>query len=307
MTAEEAALIMMSGGSLYRDEPITITNNGKYIPKSDVRFSEVTVDVPQYTGSGGLIDDIKALPAFYGEGLPDGYAVEFAVDIQNTIPITNSSLYHKPKQGVGNYTPVTLVSDEEVSYAWSRTWKTFQCIRVYEKGSFVFALARLNTSGGIINHYNIGQFALYNNPGTTISELKLGWTEEHKLKQGSIHYASTLNVGVNYDSNKTVNSFTISAVFTYVEEAKRRLSRSVFPRSYDDLGVTEWETDETFSIMGMVGLNAGDNGFTTFTDLKGEDFMRAESGFFTALCKYKNIPVSDAWDYKSYRLEDSIG
>lgn len=46
MTVEEAAMIMMSGGSTYTHEDKTITSNGIYIPDDGVRWDKVTVDVP---------------------------------------------------------------------------------------------------------------------------------------------------------------------------------------------------------------------------------------------------------------------
>lgn len=46
MTAEEAAMIMMSGGSSYTNENKTITENGVYTPDDDVRWDKVTVELP---------------------------------------------------------------------------------------------------------------------------------------------------------------------------------------------------------------------------------------------------------------------
>ena len=70
MTAEEAALIMMSGGGKYTNEGKTITSNGEYEPDEGVRWDKVTVDIPI---GASICEAIKKLPVRWGGILAQSY------------------------------------------------------------------------------------------------------------------------------------------------------------------------------------------------------------------------------------------
>lgn len=74
MTAEEAAMIMMSGGKSAVIEPLMVTVNGEYkVPKGTDGYNPVNVSVPDRYNDGYKDGYAQGYKDGYEEGYKDGY------------------------------------------------------------------------------------------------------------------------------------------------------------------------------------------------------------------------------------------
>lgn len=301
------------GGSEYKNEPITITENGIYVPDSGVRWNEVSVDVPQGGAGGGFVEIVKSFDSLAEIQLPDNYKIDVCVDLNYELSLPTPSTTDTGSSVTG----VNTFIEEENRFEYeSHINLTYvqkplsQITRIYKDGTFQFALWSGNDL--LYEYEQYGGFGIYpdNNSGLSyyVCESRIGLVRKYKTKE--VHcvpngYGNIFSFSMRRDSSQRIQSIEISAsAEAKVEHTERRFSdkangeiNKYRPVRYDIISEISGEEVNLSLINRITSSSYYGLASNMITTLGTMDINKAVGGFIISVARYLGYTYYDNFDY----------
>ncbi|MCM1578080.1 MAG: hypothetical protein NC078_04695 [Ruminococcus sp.] len=322
---------LSEGGETHKDEEIKIVSNGIYMPLSSVRYSKITVDVPQNSGENDIVEKVKSLPTLVSWDIGDGFRVEGCISIGCEIPIATipvvetfdffnlGSLIYDDNWVVQPNTPVQLTN---VNCVGGRGF-----LRVLKDGTFLFALADTNESNSIFPdsvYYN-NYSSKKRNGGTYFGESRIGWLrQEHTVgvtpevisgtnytMQWNGSFKRNMYSDVGYDNYKVyeVNNlyYTFQVGFEVLKLSRKLTSEGEYldDKPFEtEVTQSQEKRSHTVNVGVRRGMGSSFGGYDGYlvSNLKGTSLNAAIGGWMVATLRNANNVVNDVYDFKEYMI-----